>query len=47
MDAARDEWGHYENSSPIDYLDLAGEVQRWSGVRTAGHLAPDTEEALS
>ena len=31
----RDQWGPYENAAPIDHLDLAGEVQRWSGVRTA------------
>ena len=43
----RDQWGPYENAAPIDHLDLAGEVQRWRGVRTAGHLAPDTEEARS
>ena len=43
----RDEWGPYENAAPIDHLDLAGEVQRWSGIRTAGRLAPGTEEALS
>jgi len=40
----RDEWGAYESSAPIDHLDLAGEVRRWSGVRTAGRLAPDTAE---
>ena len=32
----REEWGPYENSAPIDHLDLAAEVDRWSGVRTAG-----------
>ena len=36
----RDAWGEYERSAPIDHLDLAGEVRRWSGVRTAGELAP-------
>ncbi|MBI2706619.1 MAG: VOC family protein [Actinobacteria bacterium] len=43
----RDAWGPYENSAPIDHLDLTGEVQRWSGVRTAGHVVPDNEEARS
>jgi catechol-2,3-dioxygenase len=33
----RDDWGAYENSAPIDHLDLPGEVRRWSGVHTAGH----------
>lgn len=32
-------WGDYENTAPVDHLDLAGEVARWSGVRTAGELA--------
>ena len=41
----RDEWGPYENAAPIDHLDLAGEVRRWSGVRTAGQVAPDGAEA--
>ena len=40
-----DQWGPYENSAPIEHLDLAGEVQRWSGVRTAGTVTPHTEEA--
>ena len=36
----RDEWGPYENAAPIDHLDLADEVRRWSGVRTAGQISP-------
>jgi hypothetical protein len=43
----RDEWGPYENAAPIDHLDLAGEVRRWSGVRTAGQLTAEIAEALS
>jgi hypothetical protein len=39
----REEWGPYENAAPIDRLDLASEVQRWSGVRTAGRIAPAPE----
>jgi catechol-2,3-dioxygenase len=39
----RQDWGVYETSAPIDRLDLAGEVQRWSGVRTAGQIVPVTE----
>ena len=31
----RDAWGAYENSAPIEHLDLAQEIERWSGVRTA------------
>ena len=31
----REAWGEYENAAPIEHLDLAGEVSRWSGVRTA------------
>ncbi|MFC7359842.1 VOC family protein [Nocardioides astragali] len=33
-------WGAYENAAPIERLDLAGEVARWGGVRTAGELVP-------
>ena len=36
-----DEWGPYESSAPIDHLDLDGEVQRWSGVRTAGVITQE------
>ena len=35
----RDHWGAYESSAPIDHLDLAGEVERWSGVATATQVA--------
>ena len=34
----RDAWGDYENTAPIDHLDLAGELRRWSGVQTAGTI---------
>ena len=42
----RDQWGPYEDAAPVDRLDLAGELQRWSGVRTAGHVAVDSDETL-
>jgi catechol-2,3-dioxygenase len=32
----RDEWGEDEHTATVERLDLAGEVQRWSGVATAG-----------
>lgn len=35
----RAEWGEYERAAPVDRLDLAAEVARWSGVGTAGELA--------
>ncbi|MGB8649264.1 MAG: VOC family protein [Mycobacteriales bacterium] len=37
----RQDWGEYENSAPIDRLDLDAEVARWSGVRTAGQITPE------
>ena len=37
----RDAWGEYENAAPIDRLDLRAELAAWSGVRTAGELAPE------
>lgn len=36
----RDQWGASAHSAPIDHLDLAGEVRRWTGVRTAGQIVP-------
>lgn len=36
----RASWGEFENSAPIDRLDLPGEVARWAGVRTAAELVP-------
>ncbi|NYI76965.1 VOC family protein [Nocardioides panzhihuensis] len=37
----RADWGEFENSAPIDRLDLAKDVARWSGVRTAAELNRD------
>lgn len=37
----RDAWGDYENSAPVDHLDLGAELERWGGVHTA---APTFEE---
>lgn len=34
----REQWGEFENAAPVDRLDLAGDVARWSGVRTAADL---------
>lgn len=34
----REDWGDYENAVPVERLDLAGDVARWSGVRTAADL---------
>jgi catechol-2,3-dioxygenase len=33
-------WGEYADAAPVDRLDLAGEISRWSGVRTAAELVP-------
>jgi len=41
----RDAWGEYENSAPIDRLDLASEVARWTGVRTAGQVVQESASA--
>ena len=43
----RDAWGDYVNSAPIDHLDLAGEVRRWTGVRTAGEIVMNGDEVRS
>lgn len=36
----RAEWGAYENTAPVERLDLATEVKRWSGVSTSAELVP-------
>ena len=36
----KESWGEYENSAPIERLDLAGEINTWGGTRTASELAP-------
>ena len=41
----REDWGRYENTAPVEPLDLAGEVRRWSGVGTAGRLLPGSADA--
>ncbi len=37
----REQWGAYENAAPIERLDLAAEIARWSGIRTAWQLPDD------
>jgi catechol-2,3-dioxygenase len=37
----REAWGEYERSAPVESLDLAGEVRRWGGRRTAGRIVED------
>ncbi len=37
----RDAWGDFENTAPIKRLDLAAEVRRWAGRRTAGRVVED------
>ena len=34
----RAQWGEFENAAPVERLDLAGDVERWAGVRTAHEL---------
>ncbi len=43
----REAWGPYENAAPVERLDLDADLTRWSGVRTAGRVVADTEEASS
>ena len=40
-------WGAHENAAPVDPLDLAGELRRWSGVQTAGVIVPAADAAPS
>ena len=41
----REAWGDYEHAAPIDHLDLAAELARWSGVPTAGRITDATQDA--
>jgi catechol-2,3-dioxygenase len=41
----REAWGEFESTAPVDRLDLAAEVARWTGVRTAGQLVPQAAGA--
>ncbi|UMG92556.1 VOC family protein [Nocardioides sp. TF02-7] len=43
----RAQWGEFENTAPIDRLDLPSEVRRWAGVRTAAELVPLEGRALT
>ncbi|MEO5850886.1 MAG: VOC family protein [Nocardioides sp.] len=36
----RASWGDFADSATVERLDLAGEVARWGGVRTAAELVP-------
>ena len=36
----RASWGDFADSASVERLDLAGEVDRWGGVRTAAELVP-------
>ena len=40
-------WGEYADAAPVDRLDLAGEISRWSGVRTAAELVPLAPEEVA
>jgi catechol-2,3-dioxygenase len=37
----RAEWGVHEHTAIVEKLDLAAEVNQWSGIRTAGELSHD------
>jgi catechol-2,3-dioxygenase len=43
----REAWGDYEHAAPIERLDLDAEIERWSGVRTAGRVVADGDEAAA
>ncbi len=43
----RGQWAAYASGSNLEPLDLAAEVSRWSGVRTAGEIRFSTSHAVS
>jgi catechol-2,3-dioxygenase len=38
----REAWGEHETSAVVEHLDLAGDLARWSGVRTAAEMSPSS-----
>lgn len=36
----KESWGEYADAAPIERLDLAGEIEKWGGTRTAAELVP-------
>jgi catechol-2,3-dioxygenase len=40
----REAWGRYEHEAPVEHLDLAAELERWSGRRTAGRVVAADEQ---
>lgn len=41
----REAWGRFEHEASVEALDLQAEVERWSGVRTAGTLVTEPAPA--
>lgn len=41
----REAWGDYEDSAPVDALDMGAEIHRWGGVGTALSVPRPTLEA--
>lgn len=41
----RADWGAYEDAAPTERLHLDAELERWSGVRTAGRVVPEADGA--
>ena len=41
----REDWGAYENTAPVESLDLAREVREWTGRRTAGQVVQEKQPA--
>jgi len=39
----RDAWGELAHSATTERLDLAGEVRRWGGRRTAGRIVEEVQ----
>jgi hypothetical protein len=36
----REAWGEFEHTAPVERLDLAAEVARWTGISTSDELRP-------
>jgi catechol-2,3-dioxygenase len=41
----REAWGEFAHTATVEHLDLGAELDRWGGVRTAGRIVPEADEA--
>lgn len=40
----REAWGEFEDTAPVEPLQLDAEIDRWAGIPTAGRIITDTDD---